>query len=524
MKKLCFTFLIMMFSLITTWASINDSIVFKSDLNFSNESEKKYYLEILNQVQSNDLLLSMLHLPHATDSASIKASEKILNDLIVELGNEIKNKKGDAKFKYITQKVSNEFLKTFSSNCSLHQTIQNGQYNCLTTVSLYSIILSKLHIPYEIKEEGNLLVVTVTEDQKIFFINQTSSNNKCFSINEHYRDKWTKSMYYAKVIPYNEFAEGYSNNLFEKYYYGNIKLSEAQILSRIYNYLALQYTDEKKLEEAFQTMQKAYYLEPSMRNLMSIKYVLFNALGRNNYETRSDFEKLIMLCRFNNLNDAEVSSEFIISEFTRYLNTQIRLKTVFANIEKDYNQLIQLLTNSNLKDEIVFNFNLQIGKLMMSDPKALEDFMPLLSTAYKVKPKDVDLNSAIMQSLSIQLESIKEGDKALQLVEKYCTYFNELSQSVSINTIKVHSYLDMSYRQFNTNKIAEGEENLKKSEQLCNEFKVVPDISVIEKAYLSAAKYYFNKGNKAKAKAYLLKGFEYAPQSKMILDKLKLVQ
>ncbi|MFN5829734.1 MAG: hypothetical protein ACK46R_03190, partial [Bacteroidota bacterium] len=129
MKNLCFTLLIMMFSLITSRASINDSIVFKSDLNFSNESEKKYYLEVLNQAQSNNLLLSMLHLPHAADSASIKASEKILNDFIIQLTDEIKNKKGDAKFKYITQKVSNQFLKTFSSNCSLHQTIQNGQYN-----------------------------------------------------------------------------------------------------------------------------------------------------------------------------------------------------------------------------------------------------------------------------------------------------------------------------------------------------------------------------------------------------------
>jgi hypothetical protein len=68
----------------------------------------------------------------------------------------------------------------------------------------------------------------------------------------------------------------------------------------------------------------------------------------------------------------------------------------------------------------------------------------------------------------------------------------------------------------------EGDENMKRGEQLCTQYGIKPSFESTENSYLSAAKYYYKKGDKLKAKAYLLKGFEYAPDSKLIQDKLKL--
>jgi hypothetical protein len=161
---------------------------------------------------------------------------------------------------------------------------------------------------------------------------------------------------------------------------------------------------------------------------------------------------------------------------------------------------------------------------LVSNPTPGTDAIALLGRAYAIKPKDTDLNSLIIHHLSNQLEQIKEGDKAIKLLDSYCLNFGELCQSSSVNLIKVHSYLDMAYRNFSTGNTTDGDANLKKSEQLCSQYQLTPDMIVVERGYVSAAKYYFNKGNKPKAKSYLLKGFEYAPASKMILDKLKLVQ
>ena len=53
---------------------------------------------------------------------------------------------------------------------------------------------------------------------------------------------------------------------------------------------------------------------------------------------------------------------------------------------------------------------------------------------------------------------------------------------------------------------------------------IVFDTNTIEKAYLSAARYYFNKGNKSKAKEYLNNGLKYAPDSTILKEKLNLVK
>ena len=51
-----------------------------------------------------------------------------------------------------------------------------------------------------------------------------------------------------------------------------------------------------------------------------------------------------------------------------------------------------------------------------------------------------------------------------------------------------------------------------------------PEPEFVERAYMSGARSYYNAGNKEKAKLFLKRGQNLAPNSTLIKDKLKLIQ
>jgi hypothetical protein len=83
--------------------------------------------------------------------------------------------------------------------------------------------------------------------------------------------------------------------------------------------------------------------------------------------------------------------------------------------------------------------------------------------------------------------------------------------------------LDLAYKNFNNGLIKEGEDFIAKNEDLCKENNLSLDTEIVERGYLSAAKYYYNAGNRIKAKEYLNKGLKLAPESIKIKDKLQIV-
>jgi tetratricopeptide (TPR) repeat protein len=501
-----------------------DSLVFLSDLTYRNKTEKEIFYR-LNGVKNKDELLDLfLFISPIEDSISLDATVKKFNHFVQKL--KVSNNSEDEKNKIneLIEHIKRTFLKTESSVSNLRETIEQGKYNCYTAAALYGLIFSKLNIPYQITENPNTLdLIVYPEDRKIE-LEFKILNSKCFDFPEHFRNKWAKSMFYAKLIPYEEFEKGYTVELFEKYYFKSNTLSLIQLASVMLCHLSIQSSDEKKLQNALYYMQKSYLLDPSDRNQVSLKYHIFNAIGNFNYENKLDFTKLIYLCKYINLGDIEITTDFINSEFLRYLNVQLDNKTDLDTIVKYYNVLIKSSNNSTIKDQLSYTYYMAISKKLIFDENKSKDELIYLMGAFSIKPEDKDLLTLIIASINSKLQKTGESVKAIKIVDEYCKHFKMLNQIVSISIIKSHCYLDIASLNFAQGLIEEGDVYLKKSEQLCNNKLVKPNEDLVEKGYVTAAKYYFNKGNKLKAKEYLIRGLEYAPNSKLIQDKLKLMQ
>jgi hypothetical protein len=505
-------------------AASPDSLVYFSDLSFRNKAEKEVYYN-LKKVQNDDEMLRLfLYIKPYEDSISIEHSEKILNEFIEQKVGHIKKDDEEKKIKILVDLVNKTFLKRQKEKCYFQETIETGDYNCYTSTALYGILLSKLNIPFQIIENINGISLIAYPAEKKIGIETGASGKKCFEFAEYFRNKWTKSMFYAKVIPLEEFEKGYSAELFEKYYFKNSPLTLQQLASIMLCNLSFQAADESKAEEAFNAMQKSYILDPNERNQVTLKYQIFNTLGKYNYENNIDYNKVLYLCRYRNIGDNEITNDLISSEFLRFVTKQLTLKISLKEIENKYLLMTNKINDSLLLRELAYIYNNEIAKTIMHVKTYEVDALNYLESAYKIKPEEQALKSLIFESLNEKIEKEKDATIVLDVVNNYSSKFDYLDKSFSTRTIKVNCYLNMAYNNFMNNMPLEGDENMKKSEQLCTQYSITPSIESIENSYLTAAKYYYKKGDKLKAKAYLLKGFEYAPESKLIQDKLKLVQ
>lgn len=505
-------------------AEERDSLVYFSDLTFRNKAEKTIFQNIKKSHNNIDLLRLFMLIKPLEDSSSIDHSIKLFDDLIAKIKPQLENKSEELKIAEIKEIVSNTFFKIGKPNCTFQETIEQGNYDCYTSTALYGLIFSRLKIPFQIYENKNGLIIQAFPNEKKIDLNMEMNNARCFKYSEHFRDKWTKSMYYSKVIPYHEFEKGYSDTLFEKYYFNLPSYSLLELAGIMLCNLSLKVSEERKVQDAVFYIQKSYFIYPNMRSEAILKYHLVNALGKYNYENKLDFNKLIYLCSFINIKDVEITGELISSEYSRYLNTQIVAKLSLKEITNDYYHLYNKVKDNATRNSLEFIYNFEVAKAILYKQIEQSDVIVYLQKAYKIKPSEQQVKSVIFESMNKKLQETNDAEKVLNFVDNYSLKFDFIEKSLSSKNIKINCFLELAYKNFSNSQFAAGDEYLKKSEALCTQFQLTPTQEAAERGYLSAAKFNFQKGNKAKAKEYLLKGLEYAPDSKLIQDKLILVQ
>ena len=506
------------------FAEVTDSLVYFSDLTFRNKTEKTIFQNLNKGSKNIDLLRLFLSIKPIEDSASIEPSIKLFDELIIQIKSAILNESNELKITKIKTIISNTHFKSSKLNCTFQETLEQGFYDCYTAAALYGLVFSKLNIPFEIIENKSGVILEAFPSSDKIEIKMNISNARCFGYSEHFRDKWSKSMFFSKLIPYNEFEKGYSDTLFEKYYFNLPSYSMIDLASIMLCNLSLKASDERNVQEAVYYIQKSYFIQPNNRNAATLKYHLVNALGKYNYENKLDFNKLLYLCSYINMKDVEITGELITSEYTRFLNTQIEAKMPLKELANDYLLISSRVNDETTKKNIEFIYNFEVAKAIIYRNVYTTNYIKYLQNAYQIKPEDQSLKSVIFEVLNKELNANKDAEIALKLVDDYSSKFQFIEKSISSKNIKVSCYLELAYKNFSKEKFDLGDEYLKKSEALCTQYQITPLQEVVERGYLSAAKYNFNKGNKVKAKEYLLKGIAYAPDSKLIQDKLKLVQ
>jgi tetratricopeptide (TPR) repeat protein len=504
-------------------ASKQDSLIYFNDLNFVSAEESASFKLLIgtNEEALVDLLISMNN-PDA--KTNLKLAKDKIDKCLIKLSNKIDGKDDQAKIKIITSYLEDEFFKIYKARNRFYELFETGTYNNLSFISLHAIIFTKLKIPFQIVKKENALSMIAYPSATKIEINSKENEKKYFVFSDQYIKKFSISLVKNRSISNVETEKSNEIDLFKKYYFGDTIITPQALASLYYSIESLNLFNENKLEEALSEIKKAYYLKSDLSSKFTLKQNLISSLGSNNYKTKSDVDKLVILCRYYNLKDAEVTKDFIIAEHQRLVDVYKEIKQVSVIYAAYHTDVVSNIEDVSTKKELEFNFSYSTLLTLWRNEQYRDTILIFAERIHHLKPEDKNLNTLILDDLSLKIMKLNNTELILLTIEDYGKKFSFVNKSKSIMRVKTNSLLDMACINFNKGLLVEGNNYLEKSTKIRESFSIIPDENYVERAYLEAARNYYISGNHAKAKEYLNKGLELAPQSVKIKERLKMVK
>jgi hypothetical protein len=505
-------------------AQNQDSLVIYSDLIFKQKNEQVAFQRLFKSESLKEMLQFYMAIDNAIVPTNIDDYEKNIIELVSSLKKKIANKKEAEQIAILKEKVESTFLKNYKANCSFNEILKDGNYDGLTKIEFYTLFLHQLNIPYQITASANIFNIKAYPDGAGIMIESNATSKIYFEFSKEIKSKFGNALLQQQTLTQEEFSKQTIDTLFAKNYFRNGVVTLAQLVSAQYACYSLIAYEKREVQEAIHLMQKAYYLDATNGNKFNLKNQIIGALGSNNYTDQFDLEKLVFLCKLHNIKDSDVNSDFIQSEYLRLMNAKYTKKTD----EKDYNSFHEKITGTlqeqAIKNELTFYYLFEQAKFGLNDVESKTVEFNELIAAYQLKPESEELKTLILECLTNEIQETPDAIKALGIISRYNSYFTYTNSITSIIQVRAHCYLDLAYQNFIKSAMKEGEDYIKQSDEILKQGDVNPEPEFVERAYMSGARAYYNKGNKEKAKLLLKRGQSLAPNSTLIKDKLKMFQ
>lgn len=512
MYRISAVLLFIIFSQVTK-AQGKDSLVKKTDLRFKNDVEKLAFqkTDLANPDHVVGLLLSSYEPSNLySDSKAIQQ----IDQCVKTLHEETAGKTDAKKVKYIYDYVHKQFLKVYKLQNSFADIFSKGEYNCVSASALYSIIFTKLGIPHNVIEAPQHVYLVAYPQTLKILIETTSPEKGYYQFNDNFVHQYVKVLYNSKLISKEEYDGNSASTLFDKYYFTSKGLSLSEVASLQFSNYCIYHLEEKKYNEAIEEIKKAYYLNASDRNKYILKSTLIYHIQNNKYEKKELVEELGLLCRLNDQKDEELSSEQLKNEFLRLTEGQLINHSDYEMYDSSYNTIIKEISDTNLRKEVSFVYHFELSRLGYLNNKDTAYELSHLRAAYRVNPKNANLQSIILSYLERQIKLTDDPKIILKEVNQYSHEFDFTNNNNAFNNVRANCILELAYQYFTINDPGKGEAHLKEFENLVSEKKDTrANDNFIERAYASAAAMYYKKGNVARSKQFLKTGLLYSPDN-----------
>ncbi len=489
-----------------------DSLIRYKDISFSNDFEEQVLSEYFKTGIPEYFRLFMAT---SKDIDSNKADKylSVYNNFLNSLcsGRFLKyNPKRQIRILYRT--VNNTFFTKYEFSTTFDKIFHNGNYNCVTASALYGIVLDHLNIPFYIMETPMHVYIVAYYNKTHIKIESAGPYSGYFVYNESIKRTLIEFFKSIKLIDENEISDSSIDELFDKYYFYGNKISLRELIGIQYINNAAFNILEENFIESYKNLEKSYLFYPSEDTKQLLYTYLVNIIYRLNYDKVQDLNYLIQLTRYSS---SEFIKETINSEFLKITETFLINKDDPDYYDEAYKYLSEQINDDEYLKDIEFIYNYEKGKYLFINGEHIEGHEHFIK-ALELRATNIYIQLAFIQSLKVILEQF-EIYEAVEKIEAYSDQFRELSASKKYIELRMKNYLIAATHSFKTNNIQKGEGFLEKFETL---YKTSPDIILEEyligEAYSAASVYYFKRGLYNKAKEYLSKGLEFAPDNKQL--------
>ncbi len=246
-------------------AQIEGSFVFSSEL------EQRILKNIHNSQHKNKLLyLSAVN--SSTEQDFLLEKQQEVQDFIHSMQERRKSFKQEHRFlERVFYQVHRKFLKRYVPYTSFYDLLEQGTYDCLTGSSLYAFVAEGLGFEYEIIETNYHVYLLIKGEQETYLFESTDPLEGFVKNHEEierrkaiYRDGGEQSdRQIVSAQNYHQFSFTIETSV-----------NTAQLVGLHYYNASVVLYNDRKLEAALQSLEKAVFCYPNARMAAMAKIIL----------------------------------------------------------------------------------------------------------------------------------------------------------------------------------------------------------------------------------------------------------
>jgi len=497
-----------------------DSLVSFKEIHFNSGYEKNALKEYFENKNFQSLSLFLSANPVMTDDKA-KAIANQINSIVGAIQSSgMEKKKPDKKIKTVYEKVHNPLLKKYELENRFHEIFASGNYNCVTATALYAIVFEDLNIPYEIKEEPTHVYLLGYPNKENILVETTSPLFGYINFNDEFKTQYVSNLKKQKIIGAEEADSKTNDELFNKYYFKNEKITLKELVGIHYMNDALFQKDHGKWKEGFYQLQKAYLFYPSQRCRYLLMVFGSEIVSREKLTPKEKSQFVGELSRFNNEG---ITSEMIKGEFINLTHDLLFRDNNKSLYQECYQILIAAISDKELKDEITYIFNYENGRAYYNLGN-YQKAKPYFERALVLQPNNLDLGGIFISVIGQSLRSI-EDEQLLDSLNRYKQKYPSLSQFNNFNSLVANATIVQYGAAYEKGKPDAATPYKQSVEALVKDNpNLTIDHNIVGKAYSSACTYYFRKGQKAKAKEVLMEGLKLSPDNYQLRMRLQMIR
>jgi tetratricopeptide (TPR) repeat protein len=331
-----------------------------------------------------------------------------------------------------------------------------------------------------------------------------------FSVSDGFKQNYVKMLKDQKIISNQEYVSNDANEIFNKYYYGDQSaINLTQLAGLQYLNDGLYKMEDDDVAHALPQFEKAYLLYPSKRSSFVLYACLLQAFTSL---TEKNETHALYLAKLSRYKDQGIKTEVVMGEFSRVSQQLLFDQGQPEKLQRYYQLLSTNVSDTLLKTELSFFYNYEFARFYYNKQK-FKEALPYAESCLYAKPSNQDGITLLIGLLNNQLRFNYAND-AIDLFDTYAKKFPVLMENNGFVEVIGTLYLsefDRSYRDYDPIK---GEKFRSLFEAFHKDHSDVKfSDRLVAEAYLSAAVYYFRKGQNTKAKALVTKGLEISPDN-----------
>lgn len=487
-------------------ANNNDSIITLTDLKYHSNFEKDAVLSFLNHKDSFNIFLAI------DSSVNYERAKKRYNTYITVYEDfkqdNFFSKNLNKKIKIGYLKVHDRFLKKYNNVENFEAIFLLGNYNCLSASILYSLVFSRLQIPFKIMASSSHVYLVANPGKNSVVIETTNPTFEKIIFTGEFKRQYVNYLRGSKLINEDEYKNKSVEEIFEEKY-NEVKEIEFHNLPGLQYYnQALSKLQNNEIDEALKLSQKAFFFYPDDQTKVLLYTCLLYQIEKCHFDKVSDIDYLSQFSRFNN-----VDIKIVNGIFNNILNSHVQYTDREMFCDSIYNKFVSNLKDKNLINEISFSFNIQMSYRYQNSKR----FEQYAVKAFQIKPNHKDAVNILKYCLNRKLSSLINPITLLDTVNNLESRFTYSEITQLINQYKLTAYLKIACDFFEKKKMSEGDKYLNQFESSYKE--PINDFmfnNLIERAYNLVAVHYYYKENQVKAKDYVERGLKYVPDSKLL--------